>query len=96
MSAEYFPNVTEEQRAELIKVVDGTALGYVFSESPEGMDYDELMSLLEEEDESLWELNDFIPWEPFAEYPLLNLATELSNVWSSTYATLERALAIVK
>lgn len=96
MSTQYFPNVTESQRAELIKVVDGTALGTIFSSVPDGMDYDELVELLDANDTSLWELEDFIPWHYFADLDLEHLSIELSNFWDSTYATLERALAIVK
>lgn len=92
----YFPHQTEEQKTALIQLVDNTAIGNVFSVSPEGMDYDELKSLLEEEDGSLWELEDFIPWEPFQDYPLNRLSEELGNYWDSIYATVERALAIVK
>lgn len=96
MSEQYFPNQTEEQRLRLIELVDNTALGNVFSVSPDGMDYDELKSLLDEEDGSLWELEDFVPWEPFQDYPLVSLSNELGNYWESIYNTIERALDITK
>lgn len=92
----YFPNQTEEQKLALIELVDNTALGIVFSAIPDGMSYDELKSLLEEEDHSLWELNDFCPWVHLQDVPLGQLAEELEGFWDVTYATLERALAIVQ